>query len=182
MVEGLFFLFVTIALLYVSRASLSRPRSHGFYRFFAWEFMLVLFLLNVRVWFDDPFSAHQILSWILLLASIPLALPGARSLIRKGKPGNVHRDEPLLAFEKTTVLVTDGIYRYIRHPLYSSLLFLNWGIFFKDPSLLGLSIAIASTMFLVLTARAEEKEDIDYFGEAYREYMSRSKRFVPYIL
>ena len=43
-------------LLYLSRASLRAPRSHGFYRFFAWESILALFLLNVTAWFRDPFS------------------------------------------------------------------------------------------------------------------------------
>lgn len=182
MIEALLFCAVSAALIYVSRASLTRPSSHGFHRFFAWECMLVLFLLNVRLWFDQPFSAHQIISWILLFISIPLVLPGVNSLVRRGKPVEEHRDEPLLAFEKTTVLVTDGIYHYIRHPLYSSLLFLNWGIFFKDPSFPGILLALAATAFLFLTARAEEREDIIYFGEAYREYMTRSKMFVPYVL
>jgi protein-S-isoprenylcysteine O-methyltransferase Ste14 len=182
MVEAFLFFAVSSALIYVSRASLSRPRSHGFFRFFAWECMLVLFLLNVRVWFDRPFSIHQVVSWVLLIISIPLVLPGVGALIRKGKPAEVHRDEPLLAFEKTTVLVTDGIYHYIRHPLYSSLLFLNWGIYFKDPSLVGTLLAVAASIFLILTARAEEVEDIAYFGDAYRKYITRSKMFVPYIL
>ena len=182
MIEALVFFAVSAALIYVSRSSLPRPRSHGFHRFFAWECMLVLFLLNVRVWFDEPFSIHQIISWVLLIVSIPLVLPGVRALVRKGKADQVTRDEPLLAFEKTTVLVTDGIYQYVRHPLYSSLLFLNWGIYFKDPSLPGTLFALAATVFLVFTARAEEREDISYFGEAYREYMTRSKMFVPFVL
>jgi protein-S-isoprenylcysteine O-methyltransferase Ste14 len=182
MVDGLLFLTVSVALIYISRASLRNLGSHGFYRFFAWECILVLFLLNMRVWFDQPCSAHQIISWVLLIISIPLVLPGVSALVRKGKPTEVHRDEPLLAFEKTTVLVTVGIYRYIRHPLYSSLLFLNWGVFFKSPSLVGMSLAITTTVFLILTARAEEREDIAYFGEAYREYMGRTKMFVPFLL
>jgi protein-S-isoprenylcysteine O-methyltransferase Ste14 len=181
MTEIVGFLAVSIGLVSISRASLLHPRSHGFYRFFAWECMLGLLLLNVRVWFDDPFSNHQIISWVLLFISIPLVLPGVNALMRKGKADG-YRDEPLLGFEKTTVLVTDGKYHYIRHPLYSSLLFLNWGIFFKDPSLVAILLAIVATIFLFLTARAEEKEDIDYFGEAYREYMTHTKMFVPYIL
>ena len=37
------FSFLTLLLIYISRASLHSPRSHGFYRFFAWEFILALF-------------------------------------------------------------------------------------------------------------------------------------------
>ena len=38
------FVGATLLLLYVSRASLRRPRSHGFFRFFAWEAILGLTL------------------------------------------------------------------------------------------------------------------------------------------
>ena len=180
--DVIFFVTVSAGLAYVSRASLLHPSSHGFHRFFAWECILILFLLNYRRWFEDPLALHQILSWTLLVISLFLVLPGVRLLHQKGKANEQQRSEPLLAFEKTTVLVTDGVYRYIRHPLYSSLLFLNWGIFFKDPSVWGVFLAVAATVFLILTARAEEKEDIRYFGEAYREYMARTKMFVPYVL
>lgn len=44
-----------------------------------------------------------------------------------GKPASHRHDETLMSFEKTTALVTTGIYRRIRHPLYGSLLFLAWG-------------------------------------------------------
>ena len=52
--------------------------------------------------------------------------------------------------------MTSGIYRYIRHPLYSSLFLLTWGIFFKAPGWLGLVLALAASAFLVATARADE--------------------------
>ena len=43
------FAIATILLIYISRASLRKPGSHGFYRFFAWECILVLFLLDVEM-------------------------------------------------------------------------------------------------------------------------------------
>ena len=55
-----FFVLATAALAYVSRASLAAPRSHGFYRFFAWEAILALVLLNLDGWLRDPFSWHQL--------------------------------------------------------------------------------------------------------------------------
>ena len=79
------FVVLSASLIYISRASLRAPRSHGFYRFFAWEFIVTLFLLNVDVWFRDPFSWHQIVSWLLLSVSIiPLAF-GVHSLATEGK-------------------------------------------------------------------------------------------------
>jgi protein-S-isoprenylcysteine O-methyltransferase Ste14 len=115
----LLFSLGTLLLTYASRASLKRPRSHGFYRFFAWEAILALFLLNVDFWFRDPFAPHQLIAWTALLASlmIPLGL-GIHSLKTRGRPNVTREAEPsLLAFEKTTQLVTTDIYRHIRHPL-----------------------------------------------------------------
>jgi protein-S-isoprenylcysteine O-methyltransferase Ste14 len=176
------FIVASAGIIYISRASLRVPRSHGFYRFFAWEFIVALFLVNVDVWFYAPFSWHQLVSWFLLLVSLVPLVFGVRSLVSKGKPV-AHRElEPqLLAFEKTSSLVTTGIYHYIRHPLYSSLLFLTWGIFFKAPAWLGMLLALASTLFLFATARADEVECIRFFGPTYQAYMKRSKRFVPFV-
>ena len=91
------------------------------------------------------------------------------------------QDETLFEFEKTTALVTGGIYRYIRHPLYSSLLLLAWGIFFKRPDLTGLLLAPTASLFLIVTASIEEQENIRYFGQAYQEYMKRTRKFIPFL-
>jgi len=48
--KWLVFVVLTIPIIYVSWASLRNPRSHGFYRFFAWECILGLFLLNRGRW------------------------------------------------------------------------------------------------------------------------------------
>lgn len=176
------FIILSILIAYISRGSLRTPRSHGFYRFFAWEFILALFLLNVDKWFRDPFSRHQLISWFLLFASLLPLLAGVRSLVGQGMPDKEREDEPhLIGFEKTTTLVTAGIYHYIRHPLYSSLLLLTWGIFFKAPILLGLLPAIGATLFLFATAKADETECISFFGREYESYMKRTKRFVPFL-
>jgi protein-S-isoprenylcysteine O-methyltransferase Ste14 len=182
MYKLLAFFILSIGIIYISRASLRAPRSHGFYRFFAWEFMLALLLLNVDVWFRNPFSWYQLVSWFLLLVClVPLAL-GIRTLVAQGKPVAQRETEPqLLAFEKTSTLVTSGVYHYIRHPLYSSLLFLTWGIFFKALNWPGFLLAVAATIFLVFTARADEAECVRFFGAEYQAYMKSSKRFVPYL-
>jgi protein-S-isoprenylcysteine O-methyltransferase Ste14 len=175
------FLLGAVGLAYLSRASLAAPGSHGFYRFFAWVAILALALLNVDVWFRAPFSWHQLVSWPLLVVSAILAIDGIRLLRQMGEPDSQRDDVPLVAFEKTTTLVTTGVYRHIRHPLYSSLLFLAWGIFFKDPSWLGGLLALAATLFLAAAARVEEAENVRFFGDAYREYMAKTKMFVPFL-
>jgi len=175
------FIIGSLALVYISRASLMHPRSHGFSRFIAWEAILAGVLSNLKGWFRDPLSWHQLISWPLLLISIYLLIHSLVLLKRSGRQDAQRSDAPMLEFEKTTALVTTGIYRTIRHPMYSSLLFLAWGVFFKSPSWVDGLIVVVATLALVATARTEEAEDLHYFGEAYRDYMRRSKRFIPFI-
>ena len=141
-----------------------------------------MFLLNAGVWFQKPASWNQLVSWFFLFASLIPLFFGVRTLAAKGKPDSKREEQPeLLAFERTTSLVTTGIYAYIRHPLYSSLLLLTWGIFFKEPSLPGGFLALGSTLFLIATARADEAECLRFFGEAYKDYMSRTRMFIPFV-
>lgn len=180
-VELALFLLVSAGLAYVSRASLRVPRSHGFYRFLAWECILALFLLNVGEWFHDPFSPAQLLSWLLLLVSLYLVLHGVYLLRRFGHPDRRRGGARLIGVERTTRLVTRGVYRYIRHPLYGSLLFLAWGILLKHPTWGAGLLALAATGLLVATARADERESLRFFGTPYREYMKRTRMFVPFV-
>jgi protein-S-isoprenylcysteine O-methyltransferase Ste14 len=168
-------------LIIISRKSLLAPRSHGFFRFFAWEILLGMFLLNAGTWFSAPFSWHQLISWTLLIISLVLVILGLRLLRQIGEQDSGRDDASLLALEKTSKLVTVGLYCYIRHPLYSSLLFLGWGMYFKSPSWLDAGLVLLCTLFLTATARAEEQENISYFGKKYVEYMKQSKMFVPFI-
>jgi hypothetical protein len=53
-VRVLSFILVTVFLAGISRRSLANPRCHGFYRFFAFEGVLALVLLNFHVWTNNP--------------------------------------------------------------------------------------------------------------------------------
>jgi protein-S-isoprenylcysteine O-methyltransferase Ste14 len=182
MYKVILFVSGTIVLFFISRGSLSNPRSHGFYRFFAWEILLGMFVLNMETWFKDPFAWHQLISWALLIISIVLVILGVRLLQQIGKQDAGRSDASLLGMEKTSKLVTVGLYRYIRHPMYSSLLFLGWGMYFKSPSWLDLVLVLLCTFFLIATARMEESENIKFFGGEYLDYMKRTSMFIPFVL
>ena len=77
---------------------------------------------------------------------------------------------------------SSGIFRHVRHPMYSSLLFLAWGAYFKSCSWVALGLVVAATAALVATALAEERECRAYFGPAYRDYEARTKRFIPFVV
>jgi protein-S-isoprenylcysteine O-methyltransferase Ste14 len=176
-----FFLAATSLLAWISRASLRSPRTHGFYRFFAWEAILALAVLALPVWFLDPFAPHQLVSWALLIGSLYPLVVSLRLLRQRGKPGADRSGEALLGLEKTTALVTSGLYGLIRHPMYTSLLLLAWGVLFKQPSPAGLALALAASTLLYQTAKIEEAENLAFFGPSYTAYMRRTRMFIPFI-
>lgn len=177
----LIFITGTLVIGWVSRASLRSRQAHGFYRFFAWEGLLALFLLNLNSWFADPLSWHQLLSWLLLCLSLYLVVSSLTLLHRQGGHDSRRSQPDLLELEKTAHLVTAGVYSLIRHPMYCSLLSLGWGIFFKQPGWLGLTLTLLVSFLLDRTARAEEAEDLLAFGEEYKQYMRRTRRFIPFV-
>jgi len=154
--------------------SVKHKRYHGIPRFFSFMSIYLLVLLNIKVWFHDPFSSIQVISWILLIMSAYFAIAGFLLLKRRGKSsGN---------FENTTILVKSGVYGLIRHPLYFSLFLLGTGVMMKDPGIISLMLATLNLIAVYFTARFEEKEMVEKFGETYIKYMTETKMFIPYIL
>ncbi len=169
----LLFLVLSLPALAFSAPYLRSPRHHGFFRFFAFETVLMLVLINLDSWLAAPFSLIHIASWLCLLASAFLAIHGFHLLRTAGRPDG--------AIERTTALVTTGAYRFIRHPLYASLLYLGWGAYLKEPTWLGSALVAVATASLYATARVEERENLERFGSEYAGYMRRTRRFVPFV-
>jgi len=166
----------TLFLIYLSWiTSIKEKRYHGIYRFFAFESIFLLVLLNSSVWFKDPLSTNQIISWLLLTDSLIFAIWGVVLLYRMGNPEGQH-------IERTTNLVTTGLYGYIRHPLYLSLILLGFGAMLKNPGYIQIILAFINLVALIFTARVEEQEMVKKFGKEYQDYMKDSKMFCPYIL
>ena len=173
MVRIIIFAVISVGFIVWSWPFLRNPRAHGFFRFFAFEATVALILLNIMQWFQNPLSTHQIVSWVLLGASLVMAVHGFYLLGTIGKAKNYNIDE-------TTALVKVGAYRYIRHPLYSSIFYMAWGVFFKDPSLLGIILVVAIMVFITATAKVEERESLLKFGADYAAYMKGTKMFIPF--
>ena len=79
-------------------------------------------------------------------------------------------------------LITGGVYRYVRHPMYSA--FFLWAVaqlLLLPNWVAGLSGIVGfGTLYLFRVGR-EEKLMLDAFGEEYRAYMRRTARVVPWI-
>lgn len=80
-------------------------------------------------------------------------------------------------------IIDKGVYKYIRHPMYTSI----WISVLAQPLLLpnyiaGLSGIISFALLYFLRVKNEEAMMKKEFGQDYEEYMQRTKRIIPFIL
>ena len=78
-------------------------------------------------------------------------------------------------------LVTGGIYRYIRHPQYTGLMLLSLGMILDWATLPTLILLPVMAVVYYRLARREENDMIAEFGDEYRAYMLKTRRFIPYV-
>lgn len=86
---------------------------------------------------------------------------------------------PTSGTRKEHKLVTNGIYKYIRHPLYTfgSSLFIAFGMM-ADNWFIAL-LGILAFIGMAIRTPKEEANLVEKFGDEYREYMKRTGRFLP---
>jgi len=78
-------------------------------------------------------------------------------------------------------LITNGIYRHVRHPGYLGevLAYFLVPVFFH--SLYGFLITIFLIPLILYRIKIEERTLIEKFGEEYRDYLRNSKKLIPYV-
>ena len=77
-------------------------------------------------------------------------------------------------------LVTEGVYRHVRHPMYLALLLYSFGQALVLPNwMAGPSYVVAMAILFALRVGAEERLMLEHFGKDYEVYMARTKRLVP---
>jgi len=85
-----------------------------------------------------------------------------------------------LEVRETHQLVTRGVYRYVRHPMYLALLLYSVGQALVLPNwVAGPSYGVVMALMFGLRVRAEERMMLDVFGKDYESYMARTKRLIP---
>ena len=79
-------------------------------------------------------------------------------------------------------LVTDGIFKYIRHPHYTSLIIVGFGLAFFFYSIAALLIAVIAVPIMIWSIFDEEKLLIKQYGEEYKQFMKKTPwRIIPKI-
>ena len=77
-------------------------------------------------------------------------------------------------------LVTHGIYRAVRHPMYSALLLYSIGQALVVPNwIAGPSYGVAMALLFAFRLGPEERMMLEAFGKDYEAYLERTKRLVP---
>ena len=87
-----------------------------------------------------------------------------------------------LELKKKHILVTDGVYKTIRHPMYSS--FALWSIaqcLLLHNFIAGFSTLVIDGIMYFIRVPKEEQMMLDQFGDEYRDYMKRTGRLLPKI-
>jgi protein-S-isoprenylcysteine O-methyltransferase Ste14 len=85
-----------------------------------------------------------------------------------------------LQVRETHSFVSQGVYRRIRHPMYSALFLYSFGQLLALPNwIAGPSYLAPFGLLFLLRVAAEERMMLDRFGADYRAYMARTKRIVP---
>ena len=85
----------------------------------------------------------------------------------------------LHAAQRTGQLATSGPYASIRHPQYVGFVFVLFGFLLQWPTLLTLLMFPVLVVMYVRLAKAEERDALNEFGDAYRRYMTQVPAFVP---
>jgi len=115
-----------------------------------------------------PFSY---LGLVPLLIGVTIAATAARLFDRAGTPKR--------PFERSTTLVTAGPYRYTRNPMYVGLTLILIGVWLLlGTASAALPIAIFVWIIQSRFIRGEERFLDEIFGEEYRGYKSRVRRWI----
>ena len=75
-------------------------------------------------------------------------------------------------------LVTKGIYRYSRHPMYLAQFPIFAGVGIAAASWIFLLISVVYMLLPLLWVNAEERHCLKFYGNAYREYINRTPRWI----
>jgi len=78
-------------------------------------------------------------------------------------------------------LITHGIYRFTRHPIYLGVIIAIIGVPVYASSLYGLLLMSALIPILLNRIRIEERMLTEEFGDAYRTYKEATSKLIPFI-
>jgi len=118
-------------------------------------------------------SVQNIVGLALFVIGLTIALVAVVTLRRSYTSTLVIREDHQL--------ITHGIYRFTRHPVYLGVIIAIIGVPVYDSSLYGLLTMSALIPIILNRIRIEERMLTEEFGDAYRRYKEASSKLVPFI-
>jgi len=121
----------------------------------------------------DNFSIYLVSITFLLIGCIILLY--SRLLLGKLASSRI-------VIEQNHMLMTKGIYKYIRHPIYLGMLLIFFGYALSFKAMI-IPFSFLIIFFLIFNNRMNLEEQLltEEFGKEYELYMKKTKRFIPYI-
>lgn len=147
--------------------------------------MSVSLYLSVTIGFYIAFSGHDSrslstqyifnLGILLMLCGVLLRWYAIRTL------GNYFTRTVLIHPDQKVINI--GPYHYIRHPSYTAILITLFGLGLALTNWWSLLIILAGAVIgISYRVHVEEKALLEGIGQSYREYMKRTKRFIPFLV
>ncbi|MHA2180220.1 MAG: methyltransferase family protein [Promethearchaeota archaeon] len=142
-------------------------------------FLLILSYIEYRTiivpfipFWSDPIIAYIGIAFLIIGGIIMII-----SRIQLGRYGT-----PVVHTGEDHILVTKGLYKLVRHPMYFGAIFMMVAPYLAFRSLILLSgIVILDSYFMNMRIKIEEETLIGAFGDEYRNYMKRTKKLIPLI-
>jgi protein-S-isoprenylcysteine O-methyltransferase Ste14 len=141
--------------------------------------MMVPLLYLFTPWLD--FANYNLPGWSGWLGAVVFA--GAIIMLWRSHVDLGRNWSATLRITGQHSLVKNGVYRRIRHPMYTA--HLLWAIaqgFLLSNWLAGWAFLVLSVPLYLLRIPKEEKMMLEHFGEEYREYIGRTGRLIPRII
>jgi len=124
---------------------------------------------------DRPFIPA--IAWLGLLAQCAALWLFRRSHVDLGRNWSIS-----LEVRDQHALVKNGVYRLVRHPMYSSFFLLGLAQMLLLPNwLAGGSGLVGAGVLYAFRVKREEQMMLESFGEEYRAYMKDTKRLIPWL-
>ena len=118
-------------------------------------------------------SAQRIAGLALVVTGFIILLVGAGTL------GRSHSST--LVIRENHRLITHGIYRFTRHPIYLGVIMVCIGLPVYASSWVGVLIMSALIPLFLYRIRLEEKLLSEEYGDAYRTYVEATRKLIPFI-
>jgi protein-S-isoprenylcysteine O-methyltransferase Ste14 len=149
-----------------------------FYSIFASITLLPVLILTILIPDRTLYTIPAPLSYFTIFIQIISVLLLTYSVIQTGALQFIGLSQ-LFGLEHTDQLNTEGLYRFIRHPLYTFSLLFIWLAPTMTRNFAFLYSAL--TVYILVGAVVEERKLLQEFGPAYREYKSKTSFLIPFI-